>query len=291
MDYHQQKFDDHSYVIFQGSKPFALLPANKVLNTLISHQGLSYGGLLLSHDAKLSHILTAFTLLLKRIELDGFLVFTIKLIPKIYHDIPSDEIDYLLFKTNALLVRRDVSSVIETERTTKYNSSNRKRGLKRAQKSKLQVRESKDFDSFWNTILIPNLKFRHNIKPIHTLAEITVLNKNFPDNIRQFNVYHRDIIVGGVTIFESKNVAHVQYISANEQRQKLGSLDIVFDYLINTIYKDKKYFDFGISNEDKGQYLNQGLLSWKESFGATSIAIDFYDINPKNYIKLDSTLI
>jgi len=291
MDYHQNIFDDNSYVLFKANKPFALFPANKAVNILISHQGLSYGGLLLQSDAKFDNVLLAFTALLKQIEIDGFTEITVKLIPKIYHDLPSDELDYLLFKINAKLFRRDISSVIETPNPLTVSSSNRKRGLRRAKNNNLKVRESTDFESFWNSILIPNLKSQHNAKPVHSIDEIVTLHKNFPKNIRQFNVYKKDVIVAGVTIFESKNVAHAQYISGNESKQELGSLDIAFDYLINTVYKQKKYFDFGISNENEGQQINKGLLSWKESFGARSTTIDFYSIDPKNHTKLNTTLI
>jgi len=86
-------------------------------------------------------------------------------------------------------------------------------------------------------------------------------------------------------------VAHVQYISGNDEKQKLGSLDMIFDHLINNVYKTKKYFDFGISNESSGHFVNEGLISWKESFGARSIAIDTYSIDTKNHHKLRDTLI
>jgi hypothetical protein len=163
--------------------------------------------------------------------------------------------------------------------------------LKRALNNNLEVKESTNFEEFWNHVLIPNLKQQHNAKPVHSVDEIETLHKNFPKNIRQFNVYKNDKIVAGCTIFESKNVAHVQYISANEQKQELGSLDLLFDYLINTVFIDKKYFDFGISNEQQGQRINEGLLSWKESFGARSIVHDFYKVEIKNQYKLNTTLI
>ncbi len=199
--------------------------------------------------------------------------------------------DYLLFKTKANLLRRDLSSVIETQRSLEIQSSNRKRGLKRALNAELEILESLDFKMFWNDILIPNLKSRHQVTPTHSLEEIIKLHAYFPKNIRQFNVFNKQTLVAGVTIFESKHVAHVQYISGNDEKQKLGSLDMIFDHLINNVYKTKKYFDFGISNESSGHFVNEGLISWKESFGARSIAIDTYSIDTKNHHKLRDTLI
>ena len=145
--------------------------------------------------------------------------------------------------------------------------------------------------SFWNEILIPNLSEKHQAKPVHSLDEIQYLHSKFPKNIRQFNVYQNDKIVSGTTIFETNLVAHSQYISGNSDKNELGSLDFLHDYLISNVFKDKKYFDFGISNENQGQNINQGLLFWKEGFGARTIVQNFYEIETKNYPLLESVLI
>ena len=59
----------------------------------------------------------------------------------------------------------------------------------------------------------------------------------------------------------------------------MGCLDHLISYLINDRYNDKKYFSFGISTEDGGKILNNGLISFKESFGARGITNDFYRLN------------
>src|SRR5690606_20229420 len=105
----------------------------------------------------------------------------------------------------------------------------------------------------------------------------------FPNNIHQFNVFKGPEIVGGATIFETENVAHAQYISANEDKQQLGTLDFLFEFLINERFKNKKYFDFGTSNHIPGKNLNEGLLYWKESFGARSISQYFFEIKTANH--------
>lgn len=40
-----------------------------------------------------------------------------------------------------------------------------------------------------------------------------------------------------------------------------------------------KYFDFGISNENNGRFLNRGLIAQKEGFGARTIVHDFYELS------------
>jgi len=291
IEYHQDRFEDFSMLVFKGEDLIALIPANKVDDIVYSHQGLTYGGIVLNDKVEFGDVLNSFQSTLSFLNQQSILEFQLKLLPKIYHTLPSDEIDYLLFKTKAILIKRDLTSVIDAKRKLNIQSFNRKRGLKKAIKHKLTVQESSRFDEFWNEILIPNLRITHKVNPVHSLEEITALKANFPERIRQFNVYNEDKIVAGATVFDTKHVAHVQYISAGSDKQQLGSLDLLFDELIHSVYKSKKYFDFGISNVNKGQNINEGLLSWKESFGARPIVHEIYKVETKNFNELNSVML
>lgn len=291
MEYHKHRFDDHSLLVFKKDQLVALLPANKADDTLFSHQGLTYGGLIVNSEATFQDVCEAFKQALIFLENSGINELQIKLLPSIYSQAPSSEIEYLLFKCKAELIRCDVLSVIDNTNKISVQSSNRKRGLKKALKHHLSIKEEDQFDSFWNNILVPNLERYHNATPVHTVKEITYLKSLFSKNIRQFNVYHNEKLVAGTTIFETKEVAHVQYISANENRQKLGSLDLLFHELIEKVFLEKKYFDFGISNEKQGQIINEGLLSWKESFGARSVTQNFYTVKTRNHKHLNNFMV
>lgn len=290
MEYHSDRFEDHSLIILKNQKAVGLLPANILDNTLYSHQGLTYGGLVLNKKTKLKEVAEIFKSLLEFLDNAGIEKLQLKLLPKIYSNLPSDELDYLLFITNAEIIRTDILSVIDTHNPLKI-ASNRLEGVKKAEKNNLRIEEGNDFESFWNKILIPNLALRHDALPVHSVVEITKLAKDFPKNILQFNVFKNSEIVGGATIFETENVAHAQYISANEDKQQLGTLDFLFEYLINERFKEKRYFDFGTSNENQGKNINEGLLYWKECFGARSIVQPFYEVKTSNYKKLESLFI
>lgn len=290
MEYHSDRFEDHSLLIFKNEKVVGLLPANISEKTLFSHQGLTYGGLLLNEKVKFQEVAAIFKNVLQWLYENKIEKLQLKVIPSIYNSIPSDEMDYLLFLVGARLLRVDLLSVIDIKRSLKI-ASNRLEGVKKAQKNNLRIEESNDFEPFWNTILTPNLALRHNALPVHSVGEITELASNFPKNILQFNVYKNDEIVGGATIFETENVAHVQYISANEDKQQLGTLDFLFEYLINKRFKEKRYFDFGTSNENQGKNINEGLLYWKECFGARSISQSFYEVKTADYKKLEAIFI
>ncbi len=213
IEYHKNRFKDYSILFYKQDKLIAVLPANKLDDKIYSHQGLTYGGLILSKQIKFSDVTEVFNLLLSHLHETNYSTLIIKEIPEIYKSLPSGEVNYLLHRMKAKLIRRDVLSVIKLGNNS--FSRDRIQGNKRGKKNKLTIKETSSFEEFWNTLLIPNLKNKHNVAPVHSLEEITILNKFFPKKIRQFNVYLENKIVAGTNIFETKNTAHVQYISAN----------------------------------------------------------------------------
>lgn len=289
MDYHKDRFEDCSLMVYKGENLVAALPANRVGECLYSHQGLTYGGLIYDEKLKLASVILVFEAILFYLNKNKIVKLHIKTVPSIYHDKPAEELNYALFLAEAKLIRRDTLAVIDLSRPFHF-SKIRKRGIQKGKNNGLVIKEENDFESFWNQILIPNLESKHNAEPVHTLSEIRLLKNKFPKNIRQFNVYFNGEIVAGTTIFESKNVAHCQYISKFELDENLGSLDFLYDYLINDVFADKRYFDFGISNENQGKKLNEGLSFWKESFGAGIIVHDFYEVETSHFSKLENVL-
>ncbi len=195
-----------------------------------------------------------------------------------------------MFLAKAQLLRRDTLAVLDLSLQNNL-SKLRKRSIRKGISNDFLIKEVDDFEDFWNEILIPNLAQKHQAKPVHSLEEITKLKAMFPENIRQFNVYQNGIIVAGTTIFETSTVAHSQYISGKEDKNELGGIDYLFFQLISETFKNKRFFDFGISNENQGRKLNDGLSYWKESFGASTIVHDFYEVETSNYSLLDTVLL
>ncbi|MEQ3661290.1 MAG: GNAT family N-acetyltransferase [Flavobacterium sp.] len=292
MEYHKDRFDDYSLLIFDAKdRLVAILPAHKIESALYSHQGLTYGGLILNQKIILSEVILITKSILEYLQKSDISKLELKIIPSIYNNFPSDEMEYICFLLDAKLNRRDALAVLDISNQIEI-SRVRKRGIEKGKSNGLLVKEENDFTSFWNDLLIPNLKERYNANPVHSLAEITYLKSKFPNHIKQYNVYQNDKIVGGVTVFETNNVIHPQYISGNKTfNNELGGLDFLYHYLISNVYKNEKYFDFGISNENQGKQVNESLHYWKESFGARTIVQNFYSIETNNHSLLDTVLI
>jgi lipid II:glycine glycyltransferase (peptidoglycan interpeptide bridge formation enzyme) len=140
------------------------------------------------------------------------------------------------------------------------------------------VEQSADYAAFM-AIEEDLLHTRHNARPTHSAAELALLASRFPDSIKLFAARRESEMLAGVVIYETARVAHTQYIGASEEGRKLGALDLIFQYLINDRYAAKEYFDFGISNEDDGRYLNLGLIQNKESYGARATVFDWYSLD------------
>lgn len=288
MDYHNDRFTDHSLLCFNNEKLVAVLPANIVENTLYSHQGLTYGGLVFQDDTKLFDAFEIYKSVLIFLHKKNIEVLNIKVIPTFYNQLPSDELEYFMFKSDAKLLKRDVLMVIDYKHQLKFKK-NRREGINKAKRHGLTLKVESNFDVFWNEILIPNLNKKHAVSPVHSLVEIKQLARKFPNNIQQVNVYKDEKLVAGSTVFLTKTTIHPQYVSGNIDKNTYGSLDLLYDHIINNYRTDKQYFDFNISSEDNGAIINQGLIFWKEGCGARSFVANTYEVNTEvgNSLKLE----
>lgn len=290
MEYHSDRFEDYSFLVFKEEKLVSILPANRVENTVFSHQGLTYGGFVFDEKIKLGEVIAITKTVLEFLSENGIDKLQLKLIPSIYNQFFSEEIEYCMFLTEAKLIRRDCLSVIDLTKPFSMTKT-RKESIRRGEKNSLVIKEELNFELFWNQILIPNLSKKHNAKPVHSFEEIAKLQKKFPQNIRHFNVYFNDEIVAGTTVFITDKVAHPQYISGNEKKNELGSIDYLYHYLIKEVFSEKCYFDFGPSHEENGKKINEGILFWKESFGAKTTVQDWFEMDTNSFPKLEAVLI
>lgn len=277
MEYHADRFLDHSLLMRDGNQLVGLLPANEAQDWLHSHGGLTYGGLVLGLRAGAAAVLAMFEALREYLRANALAGILYKTIPSIYHRQPAEEDRYALFRLDARLTRRDVLSVVPGGDRIRYQER-RTRGIAAARKAGVTVAESTDFSAFW-TVLEDNLRARFGVAPVHSLKEISLLKQRFPESIRLFEATSQGSVVAGCVIFETHRVAHVQYISASERGKQLHALDALFDHLLTERYARKPFFDFGISNEEAGRVLNAGLVAQKEGFGARTMIHDYYELD------------
>lgn len=280
MDYHSDRFNDCSVIFKEKNKVIACLPANydTTSHIVYSHQGLTYGGLIMGNKITSVQVLDAFkcitTYYSQTLSAQRFIY---KSIPYIYAKYPSEEDLYALFRMSATLISRGISSVIPLNHPLRLTES-RKSGIRKAERNALRVVEGGDISEFWS-ILDHVLYECHSAHPVHSVAELNLLCSRFPDKIKLFTVTSPSgRMLAGTLIFDCECVIHTQYIAANKEGKEMGALDLLLYKLISERYSQRAFFDFGISTENGGTILNDGLIFQKEGFGGRGICYDTYEI-------------
>ncbi len=279
MDYHSDRFDDCSLVASIDGKLCALLPACIEGETLWSHRGLTYGGWIvpLKHFdvTVMMEVMDAAALWMKD---NGIKRFVYKAIPHIYHRYPCEEDLYALFRHGASLTETNISTTIDLTCPLPLDRGN-KSGANAARKAGIRVGESSDWEGYWQ-LLSSLLDERYDTRPVHSIEEITLLQGRFPNNIRLYTATLGTELLAGVVLYLSMPVAHCQYIGATPLGKESKALTLLFEHLINEYQRlGFRYFDFGISNEDHGRYLNEGLVRQKSRLGGRGIAYNIFEIS------------
>lgn len=278
MDYHSDRFEDFSLMLFSGNKLLALLPANKDGNILKSHGGLTYGGWIMpTRHFDVSVMLKGWGLMSDFLIKNGIKRIIYKSIPHIYHSYPAEEDIYAIFRNDGKLTASFVSTTIQLSNRLPFNE-NARRNLKQALNAGVEIQESTDYTAYWD-ILSKLLEEKYGTSPVHSLAEIEKLHNLFPENIKLYTATLSGNCIAGVVMYYTTTVAHAQYIAASPQGKIVNALPLLFDYIINNECGDRQYFDFGTSNEDGGRFLNEGLVRQKCGMGGRAIAYNIYEID------------
>lgn len=276
MDYHSDRFQDHSLLFYKGNQLHSILPAHEKGQTFCSHLGLTYGGLIMDKNVTTAEVVELFKDLNAYLKSQGFNKAIYKPVPWVYHQLPSEEDLYALYWIcHAKITQRDMGTTIFMQEHLRWRKDRRRR-LKKAQEAGVTVERTEDFSAFWK-VLNDNLQERHHVHPVHTLEEIELLHSRFPNNIVQYNAYYHGEVVAGMTFYISKNMIHGQYCSSNNIGKELGAVDAIYDKVMYKDFPDYKYLDFGRSTEGIGDILNEGLIAQKEGFGGRGVVYDTYE--------------
>ena len=277
MDYHADRFTDHSLLFFRDEKLIALLPAEERKGTLTSHGGLTYGGFIFGADGTAVSTLKCFEALRNYLQKETQ-IHTLRYSPPpaFYASYPSEEDRYALFRIGARLTALKLTSVIPLGSPFPMNQL-RKRKVKACERAGLQLVSDTDFAAFWS-VLEENLQTRHDVRPVHSLAEIRLLHERFPNSIHLHRMTDAEGSThGGCVVFETQTTAHIQYIASTPYGREHGALDGLFARLIQEVYAHKQWLDFGVSVEQGGAVLNEGLVMQKEGFGARAFNYETWE--------------
>lgn len=276
MDYHSDRFADHSLMFFVGQHLHSILPAHVVGDIFCSHLGLTYGGLLMDNEVTTADVGILFEELNGYLREKGFRRVLYRAIPWVYHRLPAEEDLYAMFwKCGARLQQRMSGTVIFMDENLRWRKDHRRR-LKQSQVAGVKVKRNDSLEAFW-PILNDNLQKKFNAQSVHTLEEILLLKSRFPDNIIQYNAYIDEEIVGGITFYVMGHVLHGQYSGTSDKGKQTGAMEAIYEQVMYHDYAHMRYLDFGTSNEQGGLILNEGLIAHKEGYGGRTVCYDTYE--------------
>lgn len=268
MDYHSDRFKDHSLLFYDEDKLIAILPLSEHGEELKSHGGLTYGGFITDSKMKQHTMMDCFETFISYAKENGFSKVTYKCIPHIYHNQPAEEDRFALFANGAQLVTVDVSTYVNLSSPLKMPKG-RKAQISRAKREGVVIEELSSLEDFETFIELENavLKERHEVTAVHTGSELKLLKDRLPENIHLFAAMKDSKMIAGTVVYEYDTVVHTQYMAADEEARTIGALDLAVATVIEKYKNSKKWLDFGISTEHGKIYLNEGLCSQKEGFG------------------------
>ena len=278
MDYHADRFEDFSLLFFDDERLVAVMPACRRGDVAASHAGLTYGGLhcdLRHSDAAV--VLRVMEAMMEWLRAGGLKSLVYKPVPHIYHRYTADDDLYALFRLGAKLTASALSQAIDLREPLPFDRGN-KSGVNHALRQGVTVEHGGDFLAFW-PILEQVLMERHGLRPVHTVKEMELLHGRFPREIELWTAWHGGDVVAGVVMYYAGPVSHAQYIAASPHGRELKALPLLFSRLIaEARERGFRYFDFGVSTEDGGYQLNEGLMAQKSRMGGRGVLYNSYTL-------------
>jgi hypothetical protein len=276
MEYHSGRFADFSLLVNdEKGQCVAVMPASRVQDRVVSHGGLTYGGLIYSARLKQTACLEALRSIIQYYRQQGITHLTYKAIPTIFHRSPGQEDLYAVWRMGGKLIRRDVSTVVDLNSPYRFTKG-RTWTVNKGRKAGVKVRRQQDPEQFHS--LLQSVLKQHSAVPAHSLPELRYLMGLFPKQIQLYEATLDERLLAATLIFEFGNTVHTQYLANSNAGKELGALDVLIENLMKETFSDKRYFSFGVSTEACGKALNEGLIAQKEGFGGASVCHDFYEL-------------
>ena len=246
-----------------------------------SHTGASFGGFVLPADMGLQETDALICAFLNYLERKQFSRADLTLPPQFVMSVPNQHADFILCREGFSFRKREMSAVVpllftEDGILDSFAPAAR-RGVRKALDSGVTVVADDSADAYreYHAILTENLALRHQVKPVHSLAEMIDLKKRFPDRITLLLSMLDSKIIGGIWMFKANRTASIAFYIAHRQgAEALRPVNLLYFESIRLSLSWKvKYFDIGLFSVN--MVPNYGLGRFKEQFGAKGLFRDY----------------
>nr|WP_303934945.1 GNAT family N-acetyltransferase [Treponema denticola] len=291
LNYHpEDRFEDCSLLIFnQKDNLAAVIPAckdPKASACFFSHKGSTYGGIIIDKKHYSGNSLLEIIEVFEQYLIENrYASVYLKITPDILSIESPALLEYLLYYKRYQQYS-ELNTYIDLENYDEDILANFSQGkrtnINNCLKMELQCKEieSNNEIKILHELISLNLR-KYGVSPVHSLNEfIDLKEKCIIDNISFFKcMLKEDIIAGAVVFYFPKTkTMHTQYLCSKEEFAKLSPMSFMYYSMILEAKKiNYKKISWGVSTENFGHTLNQGLLKNKESYGSTySINKTFY---------------
>ncbi len=265
MDYHADRFTDFSLMFYYGEELFGILPAHIRDNTLFSHNGLSFGGIIRKRTFNPEKNLSFLHALLNFLARNHIRKFIVKSPPAFLYPWLNTYNDWLYLQAGRI-ERIQFHWLIDTRKPPSILlNADRKKQFKK--KPVPQTGLSEDWYTFWQ-ILEQNLQERHHTQPVHRVDEIIKLAESFPDQIRLITAKIDGKTVAGAVLYDYRHVLHFQYLAALPEKKYRHAVDFLTAKIIRDNYEKYAYINLGTARIPGQNNEDPGLIYWKFSHGA-----------------------
>lgn len=280
INYHpKDRFKDCSLMIYKGNTLTACVLGCEWIEegekVFFSHKGTTFGGIVIGKQiynaTSINELMDCMEDYLREQQFDKIYL---KMTPAVFERENTDLLDYFLYQKGY----EQYTELNYYMHLNRYRenilsqfSAGKRRDYRYALKNNLTFEklETKEQVMQFYDVLQINLK-KLGLKSVHSYEDLIDLKYNrFVQEIEFYGVFlEKKMIAGSMVFLFDGRIMHTQYLSSDEQYQKLFPMDFLIYHLIEcAVEKQLELFTFGICTENQGRYLNFGLSRFKEVFG------------------------
>lgn len=279
MEYHADRFNDYSLIVFIDNEVKALFPCNLKNNKIFSHQGLSYGGILHDADVNANTLNFIHKAIISYFNKVGVRHCEISPIPSLYSKSKNNFYEQVLKENLTCVQGEKPISVIDHELVKL--PTRRKLRIPKTHEENYSFEIVDNINTVWPMIEQCYLS-QHGFQPVHSQSEIVYLKECFPRNIIintiKENTPNAPVLAALITL-EDKRMVKFQYIGYTEMARKANVIDYLYFKTINKSISENKNVDMGHSIDINSNQINNKILFAKKRHGASEISTSTYCIN------------
>jgi hypothetical protein len=271
MEYHGDRFQDASVMVWEGEELLAVFPAHREGDQIFSHKGLSFGGWIYKKGLEKNTQKNIISITLDYFKTLGIQAVSLTPVPVYYHKETILEQEELLELGFQLL---DSKTTYVISLPHKIQDRGKRWGLRKAKTAGIEIQEGKLDIVFWNELLVPHHIHKLGFPPVHSWEEISQLSQNHPQNISLYMASLGQELLAGLVLFKHDQVMKIQYSALTEKGKTYRAMDFLVQELMAKC--EKLFVDIGTAIDPGTKQDKKSLVAWKESFGAKTSQVNTF---------------